>query len=59
MRTERPWPHLSFDEKDMWTLDHVRGYEIKSPLITLRGMTPEQREAHIADYKKGFKIHRV
>jgi propane monooxygenase large subunit len=52
-------PHLSFDEKDMWTLDHVRGYEIKSPLITLRGMTPEQRDAHIADYKKGFKVHKI
>src|SRR5690349_25155712 len=52
-------PHLSFDEKDMWTLDHVRGYEIKSPLITLRGMTPEQRDAHIADYQKGFKAHKI
>ena len=43
----------------MWTLDHVRGYEIKSPLLTLRGMTPEQRDKHIAEYKKGFKIHKI
>ena len=43
----------------MWTLDHVRGYQIKSPLITLREMTPEQRDQHIAEYKKGFTVRKV
>jgi propane monooxygenase large subunit len=52
-------PHLSFEEKDMWTLDHVRGYTIKSPLLTLREMTPEQRAIHIDEYRKGFTIKPV
>ena len=41
----------------MWTLDHVKGFEIKSPLVLLREMTPEQREQHIADYRQGFTIN--
>jgi propane monooxygenase large subunit len=52
-------PHMSFEEKDMWTLDHVRGYEIKSPLLLLREMDPATREKHIADYRKGFTVRRI
>ena len=52
-------PHLSFEEKDMWTLDHVRGHTIRSPLLALREMTPQQRQAHVEEYRKGFKIRRV
>jgi propane monooxygenase large subunit len=49
-------PHLRFDDKDMWTLDHVKGHQIQSPLLLLREMTPQAREKHIADYRAGFKI---
>ncbi|SNB71390.1 propane monooxygenase large subunit [Arboricoccus pini] len=52
-------PHLSFEEKDQWTLDHVRGYTIQSPIVNLRAMTPEARAQHIADYRKGFTIKRL
>jgi propane monooxygenase large subunit len=50
-------PHLRFDEKEMWTLDDVRGHILKSPLITLREMSPAEREAHLADYRNGFTIN--
>ncbi|ANW01695.1 aromatic/alkene/methane monooxygenase hydroxylase/oxygenase subunit alpha [Bradyrhizobium icense] len=50
-------PHLRFDEKEMWTLDDVRGHILKSPLLTLREMSPAEREAHLADYRKGFTIN--
>jgi propane monooxygenase large subunit len=40
----------------MWTLDHVKGHQIQSPLLLLREMTPQAREKHIADYRAGFKI---
>jgi propane monooxygenase large subunit len=52
-------PHLSLDEKDMWTLDHVRGYTIKAPITTLRELSPADREAHIAEYRKGVTIKRL
>jgi propane monooxygenase large subunit len=41
----------------MWTLDDVRGYTLRSPLKMLREMTPEQREAHLAEYRAGFTIN--
>ena len=31
-KTLVPQPHLRFDDKDMWTLDHVRGHTLGSPL---------------------------
>jgi propane monooxygenase large subunit len=58
-KTLIPQPHLRFDDKEMWTLDHVRGHTIQSPLLLLRGMSPEDREKHIAEYKAGFKINPV
>ena len=56
-KTLIPQPHLRFDDKEMWTLDDVRGHTLKSPLLTLRSMSPEQREAHLAEYRKGFTIN--
>jgi propane monooxygenase large subunit len=41
----------------MWTLDDVRGNTLGSPLNALRGMTPEAREAHLAEYRAGFTIN--
>jgi len=52
-------PHLSLEEKDMWTLDHVRGNTIKAPITTLRSLSPEDREKHIAEYRKGSPIRLV
>jgi propane monooxygenase large subunit len=56
-KTLVPQPHLRFQESEMWTLDDVRGHTLKSPLVLLRGMSPEDREKHIADYKAGFTIN--
>jgi propane monooxygenase large subunit len=58
-KTLVPQPHLHFDSEKMWTLDHVKGYEIRSPLVELRKLTPEQREKHVAHYRNGFSIRRV
>ena len=43
----------------MWTLDHVRGYQVRCPLVDIRNMTPDQREKHIAEYHKGFTMKAV
>jgi len=56
-KTLVPQPHLRFDDKDMWTLDDVRGHTLLSPLTLLREMTPEAREAHLAQYRAGFTIN--
>jgi len=40
----------------MWTLDHLKGIEFQSPNVLLNQMTPEQREAYMAEYRKGFTI---
>ena len=56
-KTLVPQPHLRFQESEMWTLDDVRGHTLKSPLVLLRGMSPEDREKHIAEYKAGFTIN--
>lgn len=58
-KTLVPQPHLRFDDREMWTLDHVRGHTLGSPLLTIRGMTPEARETHLAEYRKGFKINPI
>jgi propane monooxygenase large subunit len=46
-------PNIIFDDKYMWTLDHLKGIELKSPNVLLNQMTPEQREAHMAEYRQG------
>ena len=46
-----PQPHLDLDPKKMWTLDELKGYTLQSPNILLNEMSPEEREAHVADYK--------
>ncbi len=55
-KTLVPQPHVLFDDKYMWTLDKVKGIELQSPNVLLNQMTPEQRETHMAEYKKGFTI---
>jgi propane 2-monooxygenase large subunit len=46
-------PHLSLDPKEMWTLDECRGITLQSPNVLLNEMSPEEREAHIAEYRRG------
>ena len=50
-------PHLSFEEKDMWTLDDIRGHVLGSPLRGFRGLSPEQRDSAVAEYRKGYKVN--
>jgi propane 2-monooxygenase large subunit len=52
-KTLVPQPHLDLDPKKMWTLDNVKGITLNSPNILLNEMSPEDREAHIAEYKRG------
>jgi propane monooxygenase large subunit len=56
-KTLIPQPHLRFDDRDMWTLDDVRGHTLQSPLTLLREMSPGDREAHLAQYRDGFTIN--
>jgi propane monooxygenase large subunit len=37
----------------MWTLDEARGNTLQSPNILLNEMSPEDREAYVAKYKRG------
>jgi propane monooxygenase large subunit len=56
-KTLVPQPHLRFDTKDMWTLDDVRGHTLGSPLRGFRALKPgAERDAAVAEYRKGFKI---
>ena len=48
-----PQPHLNLDPKKMWTLDDMRRITLQSPNVLLNEMSPEEREAHMADYKRG------
>lgn len=57
-KTLIPQPHLRFDDRDMWTLDDVRGHTLMSPLTLLREMSPGERETHLAEYRAGFTINR-
>ena len=44
----------------MWTLDHIRGNKLGSPLRDFRALNPgSEREAAIAEYRKGFTINAV
>jgi propane 2-monooxygenase large subunit len=52
-KTLVPQPHVIFEDKDMWTVDHFRGIKFTSPNVLLNQMTPEQREAHMAEYRQG------
>ena len=55
-KTLIPQPHVIFDDKYMWTLDHLKGIEFQSPNVLLNKMTPEERDAWLVGYKKGFTI---
>jgi propane monooxygenase large subunit len=48
-----PQPHLNLDPKKMWTLDEVRGITLNSPNVLLNEMSPQEREQHMAEYKRG------
>jgi propane monooxygenase large subunit len=48
-----PQPHLDLDPKKMWTLKEMKGHTVQSPNILLNEMSPEDREAHVAEYKRG------
>jgi propane monooxygenase large subunit len=37
----------------MWTLDECKGITLASPNILLNEMSPEDRDAWLADYKRG------
>ena len=37
----------------MWKLENVKGYTLRSPNVLLNEMSPEDRDAHIAEYKAG------
>ena len=53
-KTLIPQPHLDLDDpKKMWTLDDCKGITLASPNVLLNEMSPEEREAWLADYKKG------
>ena len=48
-------PHLRFDEKDMWTLDHVRGHTLGSPLRGFRALSPIEREVAVGRISQGLQ----
>jgi transcriptional regulator of acetoin/glycerol metabolism len=48
-----PQPHLDLDPKKMWTLEQMKGHTVQSPNILLNQMSPEEREKHVAEYKRG------
>ena len=56
-KTLVPQPHLRFDDKEMWTLDDVRGHTLQSPLQLLREMSPNDRETHLRQYRAGFEVN--
>ena len=50
-----PQPHLNLDPKKMWTLDEVKGITLNSPNVLLNEMSPEEREQHMAEYKRAAR----
>lgn len=53
-KTLIPQPHLDLDDpKKLWTLDDVRGIPFGSPNVLLNEMSDADREAHVAEYKRG------
>ena len=54
--TLMPQPHLIFDDKKMWKLEHLRGDKLGSPLQNFRKLSAEDREVAVAEYRKGFTI---
>ena len=53
-KTLVPQPHLDLDQpKKLWTLDDVKGITLGSPNVALNKMSPEERIAHIAEYRRG------
>jgi propane monooxygenase large subunit len=47
-------PHLDLgDPKKMWTVEDMRGLPFPSPNVTLNEMSPQERDEHIAAYRRG------
>ena len=47
-------PHLDLgDPKKMWTVEDMRGLPFPSPNVTLNAMSPQEREEHVAAYRRG------
>ena len=42
-----------------FVMEHLRGDKLGSPLQNFRKLTPEAREAAVAEYRKGFKINPI
>jgi propane monooxygenase large subunit len=52
--TLTPQPHLDLgDPKKMWTVQDMRGLPFPSPNVTLNEMSPQEREEHVAAYRRG------
>jgi len=58
-KTLVPQPHLHMDDSKMWKLEHVKGFQLRSPLMDLRAMDEAARAKHIEEYKAGFTIKRI
>lgn len=56
-KTLVPQPHLIFDDKYMWTLDHLPDYEMPRQLDDLTHMTPQERTEVLKEYRKGLRFH--
>jgi propane monooxygenase large subunit len=53
-KTLTPQPHLDLDDpKKMWTVEDMRGLPFPSPNVTLNAMSPQEREEHVAAYRRG------
>lgn len=50
-------PHLLFDDKYMWRLEHLPNIELSSQLDALTRMTPEERARAVDEYRKGITFH--
>lgn len=51
-----PQPHVDFDERALWTLDDVRGFEVRSPTAILERLTRAEREQRVGDYRNGAPV---
>jgi propane monooxygenase large subunit len=58
-KTMMSQPHLRFDDKEMWTLDHIRGNTLGSPLRGFRALDAAGQKKAAEDYRKGFTINPI
>ena len=53
-KTLVPQPHLRFDDKEMWTLDDVRGHTLGCPLRGFRALIAERARGAIGRVSQGL-----